>query len=48
MTMNVIHRLLVKEASHRAKLFVLTMIVYVISWYPLFLLILIDVHFNVS
>ncbi|XP_076452500.1 uncharacterized protein LOC143288099 [Babylonia areolata] len=41
-------RVMVKEASHRAKIFVITVLAYVISWYPLFLLMLIDVDFKVS
>jgi hypothetical protein len=39
---------MVKEASHRAKIFVLTVIAYVVCWYPTFLLIVIDRHFAVS
>ncbi|KAL8605118.1 hypothetical protein ACOMHN_018919 [Nucella lapillus] len=40
-------RMLVKEASHRAKIFVLTVLAYIMCWYPLFLLVVIDVHFQV-
>lgn len=37
-----------QEAMHRAKIFVITAIAFVLCWYPLFLLILIDVNFKVS
>ena len=39
---------MVKEASHRAKIFVITVLAYVLCWFPLFLLILIDIYFKVS
>lgn len=37
-----------QEALHRAKIFVITAIAFALCWYPLFLLILIDIHFRVS
>ncbi|KAH9508301.1 hypothetical protein Btru_050760 [Bulinus truncatus] len=37
-----------QEAMHRAKIFVITAIAFVLCWYPLFLLILVDIHFRVS
>lgn len=37
-----------QEAMHRAKMFVITAIAFVLCWYPLFLLILIDMPFTVS
>ncbi|KAK6968261.1 histamine H2 receptor [Biomphalaria glabrata] len=37
-----------QEAMHRAKIFVITAIAFALCWYPLFLLILIDMHFRVS
>lgn len=39
---------MVKEASHRAKIFVMTVLAYVLCWFPLFLLIVIDIRFRVS
>lgn len=38
----------INDSSHRAKIFILSTISFVICWYPLFLLLLIDVHFKVS
>ncbi|CAC5413457.1 HTR4 [Mytilus coruscus] len=38
----------INDSSHRAKIFILNTIAFVICWYPLFLLLLIDVHFKVS
>ncbi|GFO37692.1 histamine h2 receptor-like [Plakobranchus ocellatus] len=37
-----------QDALHRAKLFVITGFAYVLCWYPLFLLIIIDIQFKVS
>lgn len=41
-------RVMVKEASHRAKIFVMTVVAYAACWYPLFLLLVIDRYFKVS
>ena len=41
-------RIMLKDASHRAKIFVIMILAFVISWYPLFLLIIIDVNFKVG
>ena len=41
-------RSVVKQANHRAKIFVVTMATFTLCWFPLFLLIMVDVHFNVS
>lgn len=39
---------LVNDSSHRAKIFILSIIAFIICWYPLYLLILVDVPFRVS
>ena len=41
-------RALVEDSKHRAKIFVMTVIEFIICWYPLFLLLIIDVNFKVS
>lgn len=41
-------RTMVKDSIHRAKIFVLGAITFVVCWYPLFFLILIDKQFQVS
>lgn len=41
-------RNIIKDATHRAKMFILNTIVFVACWFPLFLLILIDTNFRVS
>lgn len=41
-------RAMVKDASHRAKIFVITVLAFVLCWYPLFVLIVIDMKFRVS
>lgn len=41
-------RVMVKDASHRAMIFVITVLAFCLCWYPLFLLILIDMNFKVS
>lgn len=39
---------MINQSSHRAKLFILSTISFILCWYPLFLLMLVDVHFTVS
>ncbi|XP_060075076.1 protein trapped in endoderm-1-like [Ylistrum balloti] len=39
---------MINESSHRARLFILSTISFILCWYPLFLLMLVDVHFTVS
>ena len=41
-------RNIIKDATHRAKMFILNTILFVSCWFPLFLLILIDTNFRVS
>ncbi|XP_041348864.1 alpha-1A adrenergic receptor-like [Gigantopelta aegis] len=41
-------RALIEDSKHRAKIFVMTVIEFIICWYPLFLLLIIDVNFKVS
>lgn len=37
-----------QEAMHRAKIFLITAVAFALCWYPLFLLIIIDINFRVS
>lgn len=39
---------MINDSSHRAKLFIINIVSFILCWYPLFLLMLIDVHFTVS
>ncbi|XP_046343064.1 trace amine-associated receptor 4-like [Haliotis rufescens] len=41
-------RELIEESSHRAKIFVMTAIMFVVCWYPFFCLILVDFTYKVS
>ena len=41
-------RNIIKDATHRAKMFILNTIVFAACWFPLFLLIIIDSNFHVS
>ncbi|KAJ8313004.1 hypothetical protein KUTeg_010377 [Tegillarca granosa] len=41
-------RSMIVDSSHRARIFILSTVTFIICWYPLFLLIVIDVHFKVS
>ena len=39
---------MVVEATHRAKIFVMTAVAFALCWYPLFILILVDFNFMVN
>lgn len=41
-------RKIIRDATHRAKIFILNILVFVICWYPYFLLIIIDKNFKAS
>ncbi|KAK6192856.1 hypothetical protein SNE40_004255 [Patella caerulea] len=41
-------RHMVRDSFHRAKIFIMISVAFAVCWYPLFVLIIIDVHFMVS
>lgn len=41
-------RKIIRDATHRAKLFLLNTIIFIVCWYPFFLLVIIDKNFTVS
>lgn len=41
-------RMIIKDATHRAKLFIVNTTLFILCWYPYFLLIIIDKNFKVS
>jgi hypothetical protein len=41
-------RKIIRDATHRAKIFILNCIVFIVCWYPYFFLIIIDKNFTVS
>lgn len=41
-------RKIIRDATHRAKLFILNTILFIVCWYPFFLLVIIDKKFEVS
>ena len=41
-------RKIIRDATHRANLFILNVIIFVVCWYPFFILVIIDKNFKVS